>query len=284
MSVVHFATSPNSGVKLFRAVSEVRKDNFSLYLFWRCVIFLVFFFLLLRSRDGGGVLCLSQQGILLPRVYGTTTSPLWLELQGPAAWQATPSWTEYRLACQQLLPWLGVTFAMVPDAAWAGSDQQPWGTAPAAAPVGRLGRPSLPHPWAVVCCCPSLVRPRHARVCGLLGDLAPLHRCARSVCCFARVVSWATCPLFTGVPARCVALRVCGVPDHFAALHWCARSVCCVACAVSLATWLLFGGMPARCVVLRARCPGPLSFCSPVCSFDGLFCVCGVLGHLAPVH
>ena len=29
----------------------------------------------------------SPQGILLPRVYGTTASPLWLELQGPTAWQ-----------------------------------------------------------------------------------------------------------------------------------------------------------------------------------------------------
>ena len=34
---------------------------------------------------------LAPQGILLPRVYGTTASPLWLELPGPAAWQATAS-------------------------------------------------------------------------------------------------------------------------------------------------------------------------------------------------
>ena len=60
---------------------------------------------------------LSPQGLLLPRVYGRIASPLWLELQVPAAWQATPSWAVCRLACHWLLPWLRVTFAMVPDAA-----------------------------------------------------------------------------------------------------------------------------------------------------------------------
>ena len=92
---------------------------------------------------------LSPQGVLLPLVYGTTASPLWLELRGHSAWQATPSWTVYRLACHRLLPWLRVTFAMVPDAAWPGSDQWPWSTAPAAGPVGRLGRPSVSDPWGV---------------------------------------------------------------------------------------------------------------------------------------
>ena len=46
--------------KIVGGVSEVGKDDFSLYFFWRCVIFLVFFFLLLRSRDSshetGGLL------------------------------------------------------------------------------------------------------------------------------------------------------------------------------------------------------------------------------------
>ena len=59
---------------------------------------------------------LSPQGVLLPLVYGTTASPLWLELRGHSAWQVTPSWTVYRLACHRLLPWLRVTFAMVPEA------------------------------------------------------------------------------------------------------------------------------------------------------------------------
>ena len=65
---------------------------------------------------------ISPQGLLLPPVYGTTASPLWPELRGHSACQATPSWTVYRLACHRLLPWLRVTFAMVPDAAWSGSD------------------------------------------------------------------------------------------------------------------------------------------------------------------
>ena len=66
---------------------------------------------------------LSPQGVLLPRVYGTTASPLWLKLRAPAAWQATPSWAVCRHACLQFLPWLWATFAMVPDAAWPVLDE-----------------------------------------------------------------------------------------------------------------------------------------------------------------
>ena len=142
-------------------------------------------------------------------------------------------------------------------------------------------------------------------VCGVLGLLAPVHRCARSVRCFACAVSWASWLLFTGVPARCVVLgvwcpgprgscspmcplgvlcRVCGVLGLLASVHRCARSVCCVACAVSWASWLLFAGVPARCVVLRVWCPGPPGSCSPVRPLGVLFCVCGVLDLLAPVH
>ena len=164
-------------------------------------------------------------------------------------------------------------------------------------------------------------------VCGDLGLLASVHRCARSLCCFACAVSWATWLLFTGVPARCVVLPcavswaswllctgvparcvvlrvrcpgpphscspvyplgvlccVCGVLGHLARVHRCARAVCCVACAVSWASRLLFTGVPARCVVLGVRCPGPPGSCSPVCWLGVLFCVCGVLGLLAPVH
>ena len=120
-------------------------------------------------------------------------------------------------------------------------------------------------------------------VCGVLGHVAPVHRCARSVCCFSCAVSWATWLLFTGVPARCVAC-VCGVLGHLAPVHRCARLVRCFACAVSWATWLLFTGVPARRAVLRVQCPRPLGSCSPVCPLGALFCLCGVLGHLAPVH
>ena len=247
---------------------------------------------------------LTPQGVLLPRVYRTTASPLWSELRGLSAWQATPSWTVYRLACHRLLPWLRVTFVMVPDAAWPGSAQRPWGSAPTADPVDRLGRPSASDSWGVVSFL-SVGHPRCARVCGVLGDLASVYRCARSVCCDACAVSWATWLLFTGVPARCVVLRlrypgplgscspvcplgvlccVCGVLGHLALVHRCARSVCCVACAVSWATWLLFTSVPARCAALRVRCSGPLGSCSQVCPLSLLCCVCGVLGHLASVH
>ena len=65
---------------------------------------------------------LSPQGVLLPRVCVTIASSLWFELRGRSAWWATPSWTMYRLACHWLLPWLRVLFAMVPDAAWPGSN------------------------------------------------------------------------------------------------------------------------------------------------------------------
>ena len=149
-------------------------------------------------------------------------------------------------------------------------------------------------PLGVLCC-----------VCGVLGLPAPFHRCARSVCCFACAVSWASQLLFIGVPARCVVLRVrcpgppgscslvrplgvlccvCGVLGLLAPVHRCACSVCCVGCAVSWASWLMFTGVPARCVVLRVRCPGPPRSCSPVCPLGVLFCVCGVLGLPAPVH
>ena len=144
---------------------------------------------------------LSPQGVLLPLVYGTTASPLWFELRGHSAWQVTPSWTVYRLACHRLLPWLRVTFAMVLDAAWPGSDQWLWSTAPATGPVGRLGRPSASDPWGIGSFlslgCPTCVQrpgplgscspvcPRGLLwcVCGVLGQLAPVHRSARSVCC-----------------------------------------------------------------------------------------------------
>ena len=177
------------------------------------------------------------------------------------------------------------------------------------APVHRCGRS--------VCCVAGAVSlatwllftgapvPFLFSLCGVLGHLAPVHRCARSVGCVACAVSWATWLLFTGAPAPSVALLVrclwplgccspvsalrpllclCGNLGHLPLVQQCARSVCFVVCAVSWATWLLFTSVPAWCVVLRVRCPGPLGSCSPLCPLGVLCCVCGVLGHLAPVH
>ena len=124
---------------------------------------------------------LSPQGVLLLQVYGTTASTLWLELRGPAAWQATPSWDVVRHACHQLLPLLRATVAMVPDAAWPGSDQWPWSTAPAIGLVGQLGCPSVSDPGGVDRCVLSPCCPPCMCVCGVLAHLAPVHRCARCV-------------------------------------------------------------------------------------------------------
>ena len=143
------------------------------------------------------------------------------------------------------------------------------------------------------------------RVYGVLGLLAPVHRCARSACDAVCTVSWASRLLFTGVHALCLVSRVrCpGLPGSCspvrtpcvwccvygvlglpAPVHQCARSVCGVACTVSRASRLLFTGVHALCVVSRVRCPGPPSSCSPVCTLCVWCCVYGVLGLLAPVH
>ena len=161
--------------------------------------------------------------------------------------------------------------------------------------------PVCPTHGVLVLSCPSAA----LRVCSVLGHLAPVLRCARVVCCFACAVSWATWLLFTGVSARWVVswarcpgplgscspvrplrvlLCVCGVLGLLAPVHQCALVVCCFACAVSWASLLLFTGVPTRCVVLRVGCPGPPGSCSPMCPLGVLCCVCGVLGHLAPVH
>ena len=142
-------------------------------------------------------------------------------------------------------------------------------------------------------------------MCGVLGHLAHVHQCTRSVCCFACAVSLAPWILFTGMPewfvvlpVRCpgplcscspvcplgVLCCVCGVLGPLAPVHRFARVVCCAACVVSWATWLVCTGVLARCVVLLVLCPGPLGSCSPMCPLGVLLCVCGVLGHLAPVH
>ena len=150
--------------------------------------------------------------------------------------------------------------------------------------VGAVGPSRVRRPGPLGSCSPVCPLGVLFCVCGVLGHLPHVHRCTRSVRCFAHAVSWATWLLVTGVPARWVLLCVCGVLGHLAPVHRCARSVCCVACAVSWATWLLFTGAPAPSFALLVRCPVPLGSCSPVCPLGVLFCVSGVLGHLAPVH
>ena len=166
--------------------------------------------------------------------------------------------------------------------------------------VLRVRRPGPPGSCSPVCtlcvwCC----------VYGVLGSLAPVHRCARPACGVVCTVSWASWLLFTGVHALCVGLRVrctgppgscspvctlcvwwCvyGVLGLLAPVHRCARSVCGAVCTVSWASWLLCTGVHALCVVLRVRCPGPPGSCSPVRTPCVWCCVYGVLGLLAPVH
>ena len=86
---------------------------------------------------------------------------------------------------------------------------------------------------------------------GVLGCLAPVHRCACAVCCVVCVVSCSpVCPC-----------RVCCVACSVSLAPWlpftgvlCACSVCCVLCVVSWATWLLFTGVRARYVAWCVRC------------------------------
>ena len=139
-------------------------------------------------------------------------------------------------------------------------------------------------PGPVGSCSPGCSLGALCCVCGVLGHLAPVHRCARPLCCVACAVSPANWLPVSGVLARCGALGVCGILDHFATVRRCDGSVCSVTCSVSWANRLLFTGVLALCFVLCVRCAGPLGSCSPVCPPGVFRCVCGVLGHLAPVH
>ena len=95
--------------------------------------------------------------------------------------------------------------------------------------------PVLPTHGVLVLSCPSAA----LRVCSVLGRWAPVHRCARAVCCGASAVSWASWLLFTGVLARCVVLHVrCPGP-----LGSC--SPVCVLCAVRVCHgWLCPSSSP----------------------------------------
>ena len=114
---------------------------------------------------------LSPQGVLLPRVYGRIASPLWLELRGPAAWQAIPSWSVCRHAFHWFLPGLQVTFAMVPAAAWPGWDRScHW-------PGGSAGWPHCVQPSGCGSLRPVPLRPSVllcARCPGPLGACSPV--------------------------------------------------------------------------------------------------------------
>ena len=104
---------------------------------------------------------------------------------------------------------------------------------------------------SAVCLCGVL-----CGVFGVLGLLAPVHRCACVVCCVVCAVSGATWLPLTGVPvwrvlcsvfgvlgllapvhrrAVCLFGVLCvvrGVLGHVAPVHRCACSVCCVVCVV----------------------------------------------------
>ena len=111
---------------------------------------------------------------------------------------------------------------------------------------------------------------------GVSRTYTPVHRCARSVCCVACAVSWASgscSPVCHSV--CCVACAVSWASGSCSPV--CPLGVLCCVCGV-LGLRLLFTGVPARCVVLRVRCPGPPGSCSPVCPLGVLCCVCGVLG------
>ena len=95
--------------------------------------------------------------------------------------------------------------------------------------------PVHPTHGVLVLSCPSAA----LRVCSVPGRWAPVHRCARAVCCGASAVSWASWLLFTGVRARCVVLHVrCPGP-----LGSC--SPVCVLCAVRVCHgWLCPSSSP----------------------------------------
>ena len=110
-------------------------------------------------------------------------------------------------------------------------------------------------------CQPVCTRGVLCCLCSVLGHLAPVHQCARSVCCVACAVIRATWHLFTAVYAPRFALCVPSPGPSGSCSRLCTLGV--LSCV-----WV----------------PGPVHSCSPVCTLSVLCCMCGVLGHLAPVH
>ena len=182
---------------------------------------------------------------------------------------------------------------MVSDEAWPGTDQRPWGNTPAAGPVGRPGCPSASRLCGVVCCYPSLGRPRSACVCGVLGLLALVHRCARllfcvrcywplgtySQVCAARVqYERRPCPLGACSPVCVLGVLCVRCPWPLGACSpVCVLVVCFVQCLCPL------GGCSLVCLldVLRVQCPCALATCAPMCVL-GLSCVS--IGVLRTLH
>ena len=100
-------------------------------------------------------------------------------------------------------------------------------------------------PRPLGCCSPACTLSVCCCVRGVLGSLAPVHRCA---------CSGALC-------------RVYGVLGPLAPVHRCARFACGVVCAASRASWLLFTGARARCVLLACfLSPSLIPACSCACS------------------
>ena len=137
-----------------------------------------------------------------------------------------------------------------------------WGTClPVTGVLARCFVLPLPHPGQLCSCSPLFTLGVLCCMCGVLGHLAPVYCCACSGCFVACAVSR---PLASRSPV-------------------CTLGVFCSLRAVSRVTWLLFAVVYARRVVLRVRCPGSLGSSSAVRTLGVLCCVCGVVGHLAPV-
>ena len=109
-----------------------------------------------------------------------------------------------------------------------------------------------PMCWLGVLCC----------VCGVLGDLAPVHLCARSIGCVTCAVSWATWLLCTGALAPCFVLLVrCPGPPGSCSLVCPLNGLCNVCGVLGLVSTgvmvvlrgVLYSGILARCLVLRVR-------------------------------
>ena len=129
-------------------------------------------------------------------------------------------------------------------------------------PVPRRGLLRVPCPGPPGSCSPVCSPRVWSCVYGVLGLLAPVHRCARPVCGVACTVSWASWLLLTGVHALCVVLRVRCPGPLGPCSPVCTLAVCC-------------------CVRGVLGCLAPVHRCA---CLGALCCVYGVLGPLAPVH